>query len=184
LVAFQFFRGFDRGVRRAEKRAQAGDLDGAIEDLREQIEDKGPTQARANALGLLLMRREHWAEAAASFRKAEEIGEFKGVCLANLGLALLKGGKPAEALPVLQDAAHTGPQVPAMTCVVGLHTALALAELSSWDEAHEQFRVAVEAAGGLSKPQRAALEKEIEQCRQKLEQKPREKPKPEGLTEL
>jgi tetratricopeptide (TPR) repeat protein len=183
-VAIQFFRLFDPGVRRANKRALAGDLDGAIEDLREQIEDKGPTQVRANALGLLLMQQERWAEAAALFRKAGEIGASKGVCQANLGLALLKGGKPAEALPVLQEALHIRPNGPVLTCLVCLHTCLALAELGRRDEAQEHFRVAEEAAGGLSKARRAALAKEFEQCRQKLEQQPRDKPKPEGLTEL
>ncbi len=182
--AIQFFRTFDPGVRRANKRALAGDLDGAIADLREQIEDKGPTQVRANALGLLLMQCERWAEAAAMFRKAGEIGGSKGVCQANLGLALLKGGKPAEALPVLEEALHIGPHAPVMTCLVCLHSCLALVELGRWDEAHDQFRVAEEAAGGLSKAQRAALAKESEQCRQKLGQQPRDKPKPEGLTEL
>ncbi len=182
--ALRFFGTFDPGVRRANKRALAGDLDGAIEDLRKQIEDKGPTQVRANALGLLLMHRKLWDEAAALFRKAEEIGESKGMCQANLGLALLKGGKPAEALPVLQEALHIGPQAPVMTCLVGLHTCLALAELGRWDEAHEQLRVAEAAAGGLSKAQRTALDKEFEQCRQKLAQQPGDKPKPEGLTEL
>jgi tetratricopeptide (TPR) repeat protein len=182
--AFQFFRIFDPGVRRANKRALAGDLDGAIEDLREHIEDKGPTQVRVNALGLLMLQRERWAEAAALFRKAVEIGGSKGVCQANLGLALLKGGKPAEALPVLEEALHIGPQAPVMTCLVGLHTCLALAELGRWDEAHEQFRVAEEAAGGLSKAHSAALEKEFDQCRRKFEQRFRDKPKPEGLAEL
>jgi tetratricopeptide (TPR) repeat protein len=182
--AFQFFRTFDPGVRRANKRALEGDLDGAIEDLREQIEYKGPTQTRVNALGLLLTQCERWAEAAALFRKAEEMGKLKGVCRANLGLALLKGGKPDEALPVLQEAARVGPQVPVMRCLVGLHSAVALAELSRWEEAAEQFRVAEEAAGGLRKADRAALNKELEKCRQKLEQQPRQKTKLEGLTEL
>jgi tetratricopeptide (TPR) repeat protein len=183
-VAIQFFRYFDPGVRRANKRAQAGDLDGAIEDLREQMEDKGPTQVRANAMGLLLLQGERWAEAAALFRKAAEFGKSKAVCQANLGLALLNGGKPEEALPVLQEALHSAPQVPVMTCAVYLHTCLALGELGRWDEAHEQFRLAEETADGLSKSHRAALGKVFEKCRQKLEQQPRDKPKPEGLTEL
>jgi tetratricopeptide (TPR) repeat protein len=184
LAAFRLLRNFDPGVRRAEKRALAGDLDGAIEDLREQIEDKGPTQIRVNALGVLLMRRERWAEAAAMFRKAKEIGEFKGVCQANLGLALLRGGKPSEALPVLQEAAHIGPRAPTMTCLIGLHSALALTELGRWEEAHEQFRVAEEAAGGLREADRVALNKTFAECRQKLEQGQEAKPKPEGRSEL
>jgi tetratricopeptide (TPR) repeat protein len=183
-VAIQFFRYFDPGVRRANKRAQAGDLDGAIEDLREQMEDKGPTQVRANAMGLLLLQGERWAEAAALFRKAAELGRSKAVCQANLGLALLNGGKPEEALPVFQEALHSAPQVPVMNCAVYLHTCLALGELGRWDEAHDQFRLAEETADGLSKSHRAALAKVFEKCRLKLEQHPPDKPKPEGLTEL
>ncbi len=182
--AIWFFRTFDSGVHRANKRALAGDLDGAIADLREQIEDKGPTQVRANALGLLLLQRECWAEAAALFRKATELGGSKAMCQANLGFALLKGGNPAEALPVLKEALYTAPPTPLISCVVSLHTCLALAELGRWDEAHEQFRIAEEAAGGLSKAQSAALAKKFAQCRQELEQHLRDKPKPEGLAEL
>ena len=151
-VALQFLRSFDRGVRRAEKRPQEGDLDGAIADLRELIEERGPTLTRVNALGILLMRQDRWDDAAAMFRKAEQIGEAsKGICRANLGLALLKGGKPAEALPVLREAASIGPQAPALTCIVNLHMSLALAELKRWDEAEEQFRRTEDASGRLRK---------------------------------
>ena len=119
------------------------------------------------------------------FRKADAMGEStNGACRANLGLALLKGGKPAEAIPVLEEAARIGPQVPVLICVINLHMALALAEMGRWGEAEEQFRRAEDAARRLRKTQRAALEKEIEQCRQKLEQHSEEQPKPEGLAEL
>jgi hypothetical protein len=60
MVAFQFIRNFDPGVRRAQKRAAEGDLEGAIAELREQIEEKGPTQNRVNALGIFLMDHERW----------------------------------------------------------------------------------------------------------------------------
>ncbi len=94
-----------------------------------------------NALGIFLMHRERWDEAAAMFRKADVMGESKnGACRANLGLALLKGGKPAEAIPVLEEAARIGPQAPVLICVINLHMALAQAELRRWDEAEEQFR--------------------------------------------
>jgi tetratricopeptide (TPR) repeat protein len=184
-LAFQLLRSFDRGIRRAEKRARDGDLDGAIADLSQQIEENGPTPNRVNALGILLMRRERWDDAAAMFRKGDQIGGFnKGICRANLGLALLKGGKPAEAIPVLQDAARIGPQVPIITCMVSLHMALALAELNRWDEAHEHLQRADDVARGLRKAQRAALNDKLDQCRQMLEQNSQEKPKPEWLTEL
>ncbi len=182
--ASQYFRTNDVGVRRANKRALAGDLDGAIEDLREQIEHKEPTLLRANALGLLLMQAERWAEAAAFYRKAEEFGIPKIACQANLGLALLNSGNPEEALRILQGALHIAPQVPVMTCFVSLNTCLALSELGRWDEAHEQFRVAEEAAGGVNRENRAAIATGLEKCRQKLEQHPQDKPKPDGLAEL
>jgi tetratricopeptide (TPR) repeat protein len=181
LLAWQWLRSLDPAVRRAEKRANEGDLDGAIAELREHIEEKGPTQIRLNALGILLMRREQWDEAATVFRDAEQIGEGnKGICRANLGLALLKSGKPAEAIPVLQDAARIGPQVSPLTCIVNLHMCLALAELNRWDEAEEQFRGAEGAARGLRKAQSDVLKEEFERCRQKLEQHSRGRPNTEG----
>src|SRR5262249_52334800 len=142
------------------------------------------TQTRVNALGILLMRREQWDEAAAMFRKGEQIGESnKGICRANLGLALLRGGKPAEAIPVLQDAARIGPQAPTLNCIIDLHMSLALAQLNRWDEAEEQFRAAESAARGLRKSQREVLKEDLERCRQKLEQHFRERPSSEGLAE-
>jgi tetratricopeptide (TPR) repeat protein len=171
LLAVQWFRNFDPGVRRAEKRASEGDLDGAIAELREQIEEKGSTQIRVNALGILLMRRERWDEAAAMFRKGEQLGESsKGICRANLGLALLKSGKAAEAIPVLQEAARIGPQGPPLNCIINLHLSLALADLNRWEEAEERFRAAEGAARSLRKSQRDVLTEELERCRQKLAQ--------------
>ena len=185
VVALQFIRNFDPDIRRAEKREAEGDLDGAIADLRELIEEKGPKQNRVNALGIFLMRRERWDEAAAMFRKADAMGESNNAaCRANLGLALLKGGKPAEAIPVLEEAGRIGPQAPVLICVINLHMALALAELRRWGEAEEQFRHSGRCGAALRKTQLPAIEKEIEQCRQKLEQHAQEKPEPEGLAEL
>jgi len=177
-------RNYDAGVHRAQKRAAAGDLDGAIEDLREQIEDKGPTQGRVNVLGILLLQRNQWDEAAVLFRKAEELGGFKGVCRANLGAALLKGGKPEEALPVLQEAARIGSQVPGMACLVSLHTANALAALGRWDEARAHWLASETAVRALPRAHRDAIGKDLEQCRLKLEEGPYPIRKPEGLEEL
>jgi tetratricopeptide (TPR) repeat protein len=180
-VALQFLRNFDRGIQRAEKRAREGDLEGAIADVRNQIEEKGPTQNRVNTLGVFLLRRERWDEAAEMFRKAEEIGKFnKEIYRANLGLALMSGGKPAEAISVLQQAASMGQQAPPLTCIINLHQSLALADLSRWDEAEERFRHAEDAARGLRNTQRALIAEQLEKCRQKLEQHSREQPKPEA----
>jgi tetratricopeptide (TPR) repeat protein len=173
LAAFavQWLRSLDHGVRRAEKRAREGDLAGAISDLREQIEELGPTALRVNTLGILLLRAELCDEAAAMFRKPEQIGGLnKGLCRANLGLALLKSGKPEAAIPVLQEAERTSPRIPAPVCVVSLNTALALVELNRLDEAYEQLRRAEETARRLRKTQRSALKDEFERCRQKIDE--------------
>ena len=71
-----------------------------------------------------------------------------------------------------------------MTCTLSLHTSLALVELGRWDEAHEQFRIAEEAAGEVNKENRDAIATGLEKCRQKLEQHPQDKLKPEELAEL
>ena len=119
------------------------------------------------------------------FRKAAQIGKAnQGVCRANLGLALLSGGKPADAIPVLEEAASIGPQVLPMTCIIPLHISLALVDLKRWDEAEEQFRRAEDAFRGLRGTTRAKLIEKLEKCRQRLEQHSREQPKPEGLAEL
>jgi len=184
VVAFQVIRAYDLGVRRAEQRASAGDLDGAIADLREQIEHKGPTQRRVNALGVLLTRCERWDEAAAPFRAGAALHGVQGVCQANLGMALLKGGKPEEALSVLQDAARIRPQAPVLLCLVGLHTAGALAAQGRWDEAEQHFLGATAVARTLPKFQRTLLEQDFEQLRLKFEERPGATKKAQRLDEL
>jgi hypothetical protein len=87
----------------------------------------------------------------------------------NLGLALVKGGKLEQAIPVLQEAVQFAPRIPALACVIDLHTALALAGLSRYDEARRHFVGAEEAARTLSKSQREALGKSFDECRLKLD---------------
>ena len=104
--------------------ANSGDFDGAIEDLRELIAKKGPTQERAQThSGSSRLRCQRWDDAAATFRQSLELPGIKGICQANLGMALLRGGKPDEALPELQEAMRIVPQVPALLSMVGVHTA-------------------------------------------------------------
>ncbi len=183
-VSFQVIRAYDLGVHRAEKRAKAGDLDGAIADLRGQIEQKGPTQRRVNALGLLLTRCERWDEAAATFRAGVALQGVPGVCQVNLAMALVKGGKPAEALRVLEDAGRIPLPAPVLVCLVGLHTTEALAALGRWDEAEQHFLGAATLGRMLPKFQRQPLEREFEQLRRKLEERPGAAKKPARLDEL
>ncbi len=183
-VAFQLVRAFDSGIRRAQKRADAGDVEGALADLRKQIEVKGLDHARATALGALLLRHDRWGEASVLFRRAEELGGVPASCRANLGLALLKGGKPDQALPLLQSASQSNLQAPAFTCVVCLHTALALAALGRRGEALVHLLDAEAAAKALPRPQRDAIESDLQRCRRTLAEDTEAVAKPAPLEEL
>ncbi len=187
LVAFRVIRNYDAGLHRAQKRATAGDLDGAIADLQEQIEDKGPTQNRVNLLGIWLLQRNQCDEAAALFRKAEELGGVKGVCRTNLGLALLKGGKPEEAATgapgsVTNRPSESGNELPGLAP----HRQCTGRALGRWDEARAHWLASETAARSmsLSRAHRDAIGKDLEECRRKLDEGPHAKPKPEGLEEL
>lgn len=86
------------------------------------------TQNRVNTLGILLLDSKRWDEAAAQFRKAEELDAVKGVCRANLGLALLEAGKADDALPMLQEAGRLQGRIPAIDALLTLHCCHALTE--------------------------------------------------------
>jgi tetratricopeptide (TPR) repeat protein len=169
IFACHFIRNYDGALQRAQKLADDGDVDGAIADLRELIEIKGPTQNRVNALAILLLNHNRFNEAAAFFRKAEELGELKGVCRLNLGVALLKGGKPGEAIPVIEEAVRVGPQIPVMKCIANLHMTHALADLDRWEEARSHFEIALTTASTLRKSQRDSLAIEIARLRERLD---------------
>ena len=179
-VALRYSRRAEAGVRRALKRAAEGDVEGAIADLREQIELEGPTQDRVNALGNLLFHSKKWDEAAAQFRKAEELGPLKSVCRANLGVALLEAGKPEQALPVLQAAAHLAAGIPMLAYIVAVHTTRALAELGRYEEARAQFLQTERIGRKLSRSARESMAEPVEKCRKRLEEAERGVGEPRG----
>lgn len=169
VFALRYLRSHDGALSRASKRAKAGDVEGAIADMQALIEKKGLTVARFNHLSGLLTRCERWDEAAALYRKAKALGEIKGICQLNLGMALQKLGRPEEALAELQDVERNGPWVPAMRCLISLYSALALTGLDRRDEALKHLEGAKSAARALPRAQRAAWDNELEKYRRALE---------------
>ena len=138
-VALQLLRNFDPGIRRAQKRSG-----------REIWMGQSPTSAsRSKRKGRIKTASTRWAYSScvasimtrpsSCFARLMRSEISIMAHAANLGLALLKAGKPAEAIPVFQEAARLGPQAPLMTCVLSLHTAMALADLNRWDEAEKDF---------------------------------------------
>jgi tetratricopeptide (TPR) repeat protein len=169
VVALRYFRSDDSALRRASNRAKAGDVEGAIADMQALIEKKGLTVARLNHLSGLLTHCERWDEAAALYRRGMELGQIKAICQVNLGIALLKLGRPEEAFAELQEVARNGPWIPVVRCLIGLYSALALTGLDRRDEALKHLEGAESAARALPRAQRAAWGNELEKYRKALE---------------
>jgi tetratricopeptide (TPR) repeat protein len=167
VIGYRFLRHYDRGVSRAAKQANSGDLDGAIAELKRQIEAKGLSAARANAMGCLLTMKEDWHEARRMFEEAERLGMAPSLLRANRGVALWKSGDPEAALPLLVRAALDEPFGINIRC----HLCQVLADLGRIEEARAQLQ----SIEDLHKKQhtvpadaRRNLEKYIQACRDRL----------------
>jgi hypothetical protein len=172
VFAYRTFRHYDSGLSRAAKHANAGDLDGAIAELRRQIETKGLSAARANGLGCLLTLKEDWNEARRMFDEAESRGMSPKLLRANRGVSLWKSGDPEAALPLLTEAAVDNPWDINLRC----HICLILADLGRIDEAGAQLQSIEEfhkKQNTVPADARRSLEKHIQACRDRLAGKPK-----------
>jgi hypothetical protein len=166
LLGWVLLRNYDPAVSRALKRAGEGDLDGAIDDLRHVIDERGLTGIRANGLGALLVQKEDWGEAEALFRKALAQRPGDLIVRANLGVALWKSGRFDEAEPVLRAAAETRPPQAIRLC----NYANLLIDLGRYEEAEALLPQAERTLSGVIWPAgaRAIIEGEIAACRDRL----------------
>jgi hypothetical protein len=159
----------DPEVDRAILKANAGDDDGALADLRALVEARGLSATRATALGAFHFKREQWDEAARMFEEAERLGADKRACAMNRAMIGYRSGHPEEALPVLQELLAENPY----DIVLGCNACHILIDLGQMDEAR-RLLAAVEnrhaALFYLSRSQRAAMDRLVEECRARLEQ--------------
>lgn len=154
-------------IARAMSLARLGQFDAAISDLQRQIDTRGRSPRRCEALGDCYLLREDWRKAYIQFLEAEQLDNRGGRYLAKQGFALWKLGRAREALEPLERAAQIDPSDPSpvwTTCHV-------LVDLGQVTAAHEKL----ERAGRLIKesippgnPRRRALEESLEVCRQRL----------------
>ena len=79
------------------QRANEGDADGTIAELRAIIDIEGPTQKRLHTLGRLLNMRERWSEAIAAFAEVEKFGKPNDLTFSSHAEALEKLGRDEEA---------------------------------------------------------------------------------------
>jgi tetratricopeptide (TPR) repeat protein len=145
LVAYlrAFLRFHDRDVSSSLRRANEGDLDGAIAELRAAIDAKGPSAPRLNGLGVLFSLREAWGEALAVFDEAVRLGKRHPLFLGNQGLALRKLGRAGEAVEVLSEAIAKEPS----GFLLHVHRCHALLDLGRLDEARADLERAVAIRG-------------------------------------
>jgi len=102
----------------------AGDLDGAVAQIREVLRMR-PQFAEAHAeLAVLLTARREFDEALTHYRTALAIDPNpRAEVLSNMGVLLMRTGKPADAIPLFRGALGRRPDLP------GIHENLAQALL-------------------------------------------------------
>jgi hypothetical protein len=179
LILVVWLKNRDPVTDRALKRAQEGDVDGAIRDLLEVTEIKGVTANRANALGCLYLEKTQYQEALERFAEAERLGYNSLVCRANRAVALRKGGRTEEAIALYAELSQEKPDEP----VIAAMYCLTLADAGRTEEASEQYRRAQIPPPSVvpGEAHRVAFEAILRECRERLGETP---PKPEGLHEL
>jgi hypothetical protein len=171
LILVRWLRNRDPVSIRAFRRAEEGDLNGAIRELREAIEIHGPTAVRLNNLGCLLTKQESHAESLEVFFEAERLGgRHLPIFRANQALALRKLGRPEEALPIIEEVRERLPRESVIAC----HHCLILADLGRFDVARAQLRAAESMPRVLVFPKsaRESRAKLLKECRDRLTVKP------------
>jgi Flp pilus assembly protein TadD len=174
----RFLRNYDRAMRRALEKANAGDRDGAMSDIHAEINSRGPSGPRANALGVVHMLRQEWNEALLRFREAEQLGFDRQVSRMNQALAMHHAGDSEGALPILEEQFARNPY----DILVGCNLSSVLVALGRRDEA----RTTIAEVERRRKNNRyigpgaaEAVDRLIHECRAAVEGKPKE-----GLPEL
>jgi hypothetical protein len=171
-VLWRMRRNYDPAASRALEKANAGDVEGAIAEVQTLVQAKGMTGPRATALGVLHFIREEWDEAARWFEEAERLGVDKQSCAMNKAMIRHKSGHPEDALPVLRSLWEKDPS----NTVAGCNLCQVLVDLGRVDEARSVL-VEVDRRRKQSIPlgadARAKLDRLVEECRARLEGKPK-----------
>jgi energy-coupling factor transporter transmembrane protein EcfT len=167
IVGVAWWRVYDAAVNRAMRRSRDGDLEGAIGELRDLIEDRGFTASRANALGLLLCEKSECAEAEILFRKVLAQRPKDLFVKANLGFTLWKQGRLEDAELVLREvASHENVHV-----VAHCNFCQLLLDLGRLDEAAEELTRAEHSlrTAILQRTAKERLDSQLRECRVRLE---------------
>lgn len=115
-----------------------GDLDGAVEAYTRAVSMNAQLAQPHNNLGGLHLERAEWGQAAEAYTRAIHIEPSSGA-YCGLGLALLRQGKPDEAVPAYSKAIRLDPK-----CFdAHLNLGVALARQKRWDRAIDAYDAAI-----------------------------------------
>ncbi len=168
-------------VLRANKRDREGDVDGAIRELREAIEAKGPSVRRLDALADCLLKQERWSEA---YKVLLDLGGRKPLhhrLRGRKALALWEMGQPEAALAMFERPTGREPErLPDICTYCQVLIDLGLYD-RAWDQLWRAERRFYQTAG--KGPEAPNHRGSIDACRARLAEHFAVK-KPCGLDEL
>lgn len=102
---------------RALRRAGAGQLQQALDDIKTRVERKPSSAALRGALGRLYLLNKRPEAAEAEFRQALELGSRDPLNRAGLGWALVRQGQYDEALALAEEAQRKAPEDFGLHCL-------------------------------------------------------------------
>jgi len=157
-----------RHALRAVRRANSGDIQGGIDDLRGWLASHESRPDGWEALGFLYCMREDWGEALAAFERVEEIDGHDRRVISNKGLVLWRLAPIEEAEALMVEACLRQPNHWVAAC----NYCEFLADLGRRPEAEEQLERAdtLIASNPILFPasQRKLHKERIERCRAKI----------------
>ena len=126
----------DPVVWRAREKVKQGDVEGALRDVSEVIETKGPSPSRLEALADCLLKQERWSEAYKVYLDIEKLRPRSGYLYGGKALALWKMGRPEASLEVFEHRVGASPVDLNDICTY----CQVLIELGQFDKSWDQIR--------------------------------------------
>ncbi len=166
LLVYQGWKG--RADHEAVRLVQAGDTEGAIRDVQQQIDDLGPSPERCNRLGVLLGTQHQYEAALRWLDQAIQLdGGRNPVYQANHAMMLAGLGRKEEAAQLLDNLAIQQPNDFRLAC----NCAIVNADAGRMDTARSQLARAEalrKSVWVLSRSDRQQLNALLRECRQKV----------------
>jgi len=148
--------------------AEAGDVDGAIHDLRREIITRGPAAGRSHALARLMMKKGNWIDARKLLLEAEDLSDGRLCCRGDMAVVLRNLGRTEDAIAYIEPLVNS-PSAGIEDFCVSCHLLIDLDRLDAARDriakAEAMFEKLVSSSPSLARRQRPLLD----DCRDRLE---------------